>query len=56
VTDLVPPKKKLSDEDAKRLSELTLKAQKGDRKALAEASEMLTEHRLWHVVGTNRPP
>jgi hypothetical protein len=51
VTDLVKPKKKLTDEEAKRLSALTYKAQKGNRKALAEASQMLTEHRLWHVVG-----
>jgi hypothetical protein len=51
VNDLAKPTKKLTDEDRKRLTALTDKAQKGDRKALAEASEMLTEHRLWHVVG-----
>jgi hypothetical protein len=51
VTDLVQPKKKLTDEERKRLTTLTNKAQKGDRKALAEASQTLTEHQLWHVVG-----
>jgi hypothetical protein len=51
VTDLVKPKMKLTDEERKRLTALTNKAQKGNRKALVEASQMLTEHRLWHVVG-----
>ena len=51
MTDLVKPTKKLTDEERERLSALTHKAQNGDRKALAEASRMLTEHRLWHVVG-----
>jgi hypothetical protein len=51
VTDLIQPKKKLTDKERERLSALTHKAQKGDRKALAEASRMLTENKLWHVVG-----
>ena len=51
MNDLVKPKKRLTDDERERLSALTDKAQKGDRKALAEASAMLTEHRLWHVVG-----
>ena len=51
MNDLAKPTKKLTDEDRTRLTTLANKAQKGDRKALAEASEMLTEHQLWHVVG-----
>ncbi len=45
------PARKLTDEETQRLTKLTNRAQKGDKKALEEASAMLTEHRLWHVVG-----
>lgn len=51
MTELAQPTKRLTAEESGRLITQMNKAQKGNRKALAEASQTLTEQRLWHVVG-----
>jgi hypothetical protein len=50
VADAAITTRQLSDEDRKRLPILMNRAQQGDKKALEEASRLLTDHRLWHAL------